>query len=137
MIRPAIPADLASVVRISKASFTADDAFGPFWILKLLETSGTQITVDDASAGVIRGYVVTCSHPLGTIVRLIAVAPEFRGVGSAKALLATVPGPAFSWVRTGNTASLNLFAALRWRETDPPGRRRKDWRYLTLDKPLQ
>lgn len=131
MIRPAIPADLASVIRISKASFTGEDAFGPGWFLKLLETPGTQLLVDDASAGVIRGYVVLCSHPLGTIVRLVATAPEFRGHGAGKALLAGTPSPAFTWVRTDNTASLNLFKSMGWGEAEPP-RKRRDWRYLSL-----
>lgn len=137
VIRKAIPADLAAVVRISKASFTGDDAFGPGWLLKLLESSGTEMYVDDASAGVVRGYVVLCAHPLGSIVRLIAVDPEFRGHGSAKALLESVKRPAFAWVRTSNTASLNLFKAMGWEATDPPGRKRRDWHYLAIKGPVE
>lgn len=135
MIRAAIPADLAAVVRIAKACFTGEDAFGPGWLLKLLEYPGTVVYVDDASAGVIRGFMVLMTHPLGTIVRLIAVDTEYRGQGVGKALLASVQSPAFAWVRDENTASLNLFKAMLWNETEPvSGRKRRNWRYLSLER---
>lgn len=135
MIRAAIPADLAAVVRIAKACFTGEDAFGPGWLLKLLECPGTTLAVEDASAGVIRGFMVLMAHPLGTIVRLIAVDTEYRGQGVGKALLASVQSPAFAWVRDENTASLNLFKSMLWKETEPmSGRKRRNWRYLSLER---
>lgn len=134
MIRAAIPADLAAVVRIAKVSFTGEDAFGPGWLLKSLEYSGVTLVVEDASAGVIRGFMMLGAHPLGTIVRLIAVDTEYRGQGVGKALLASVQSPAFAWVRDENTASLNLFKSMLWKETEPvSGRKRRNWRYLSLE----
>lgn len=92
--------------------------------------------VDDAALSLLRGYILTEQHQLGTIVRLIAVAPSARKQGVGKALLETVKGPAATWIREENEASQALFRSMGWVEAEPPHNRRKRevWRYFKLDQ---
>lgn len=131
MIRPAVPADLKAVVQIAKQSFFDDDAFGCTWLCGKLANAGTQLYVDDAALSLIRGFLLLETHQLGTIVRLIAVAPNARKQGVGRALLELVKAPAFTWIRDENEASQALFKSMGWVEAEPP-RKRKEWRYYKL-----
>lgn len=132
-IRPAIPADLKAVLAIAGECFTGGDAVEVEWLIDLLAQPGTAMLVDAATFAIVRGFLITESYQLGTEVRLIATAKEHRRSGVGKRLLASVRGPATTWIRTRNTASRRLFESLGWKKTEPP-KRREEWVYYQLPK---
>jgi ribosomal protein S18 acetylase RimI-like enzyme len=132
MIRDAVPSDLAAVLAIGAAGFAPTDRPGPGWLVKKLAQPGRRLLVDTIGPGVIRGFLLTESHPTGTVARIVAVAPEFRRQGIGRGLLATIDGPGLAWVRTRNTASQALFTAAGWTLATPP-RPRRAWLHFTQD----
>lgn len=132
-VRPAVPADLRAVVAIGRESFFGEDAFGATWLVGKLAQPGTALLVEDAAITLVRGFILTEHHQLGTVVRLIAVLPDARREGIGRLLLASVTGPAWTWIRETNEASQRLFSSMGWVEAEPPRKRRGDWRYYRLD----
>lgn len=132
MIRRAGIHDLKSALSICRECFDAD-RFGPARLLDWL-AAGAVLTVDDAGAGLLRGFVLAERRPAGRWLRYIAVARAFRRRGVGSALLASVRGPAFAWVRAENAASRGMFGAAGWTLAhDPRTRRAGDWCYFTRE----
>lgn len=131
MTRPAMPGDLQSVLDIAAAGFTLD-RFGPAWLVRRVSLSGVSLMVDDAGAGLVRGFILASLYDTGFRVDYIAVGPEYRRQGVGRRLLAAVRGPASAWVRSENAASRGLFAAAGWELAVPPRTRKGDWCYFAL-----
>lgn len=141
MIRPAVPADIVSIMRIARQGFVGDDRFGTVWFVKKLAEPGTECWVDDAGVGMIRGFIVLQKYlPEGVIVRLIGTDRGCRRQGVALTLLSTVDTkvPAGAWVRVENEGSRATFAKAGWKVSVPswaeakkPEKHTGEWVYFT------
>jgi ribosomal protein S18 acetylase RimI-like enzyme len=132
-IRPALPGDLDAVLRIGATSFAHDaDRFGATWLVRRLARPGTELFVDSPGAGIVRGFLLVERYATGTVVKLVATDPQFRQQGVARRLLATVRGPAATWIRTENAPSRATFEAGGWVQTAPPKARSGEWTFYTL-----
>lgn len=141
MIRPAVPADLSTVMRICRQGFRGDDRFGTVWLVKKLAEPGTTCYVDDAGIGVVRGFIILQKYEAGTIVRLIGTDSGCRKQGVGSALLSGAVDPRVphgAWVRVENEASQQLFrkagwkiAVATWAEPKKPKDHTGDWVFFT------
>ena len=141
-VRRAVPSDLSAVLRIGAGGFVGDDPFDAQWLVDKLAEPGTQLVVDDAGANLIRGFLVIQRYTSGTVVRLIAVDPQFRRQGVGKRLLARVKGPAGAAVREENAPSRAMFEKAGWEQTvkewveesKPSEAHSGNWVYYALQK---
>lgn len=135
-VRAARPADLLAVLGICHDAFAgADGPIRASWLVRRLADPGTRLLVDDAGAGLVRGFLLEVRYAAGARVRLVAVGDAYRRQGVGRRLLACVRGPASAWVRSENRASRAMFAAAGWAEAVAPRRRKGDWAYFVLDRP--
>lgn len=129
--RPALPCDLAAVVRIARASFPEpDDQFGAAWLVRFLEQPGVELFVDSPGVGVVRGFALLERKATGTTLRVLATDAAHRRRGVAKRLIGMVTGPASAWVRIGNEASRKAFESAGWK--NEPGHHTGEWVFYTI-----
>lgn len=139
-IRRATPGDLAAVLRIADGGFFGDDPFEAKWLIDKLAEPGTVLQVDDAGVGCVRGFLLTQKYAAGTVIRIIAVDPQFRRQGVGTGMLARVKGKAGAWVRVENAASRGMFeragwvqSVPLWREAFKPADHSGDWVYFAKE----
>lgn len=140
-VRQAKPCDLAACLRINAAGFVGDDPFDAAWLVERTALPGTLLLVDDAGAGVIRGFVLTQRYATGTKLLIIATDPQFRRQGVGRRMLGRVKAPAGAWVRKENEASRAMFTKAGWheefsgwQEADKPSQHTGEWCYYTLGR---
>jgi len=110
-IRRATAGDLAAVLRIAREAFDRVDRPNAAWLVRESAVPGTELLVDDAGAGLVRGFVMIRTWPAGSLVRLVATDPNYRRQGVGRGLLARAVAPCGAWVREANAASRAMFAA--------------------------
>lgn len=132
MIRVAVPGDLAAVLSIASAGFSAVDRIGPAWLVRMLARPGTVLFVDKLGPDCVRGFVLVEAFQGGQLVRLIAVSPSHRRQGVGRGLLAKLSArvEAGAWVRVENAASRGMFDAAGWTGATRPSRRKGEWVYF-------
>jgi ribosomal protein S18 acetylase RimI-like enzyme len=134
-IRASKPVDLLAVLEIASEGFAPGTKVRSVkWLVNYLSRPGVQLKVDDAGAGLLRGFLLTETRSTGTTVEVIAVGEQFRKQGVGKRLLATVRPEAAAWVRSENTASQGLFLRNGWAVSIPPKKKRGCWVYFKLSK---
>lgn len=124
MIRPAVPADLPELERIETISFSSE-RISHRSFRRMLTRAHATLLVEDPGDGGPRGYALVLYNRATALGRLysIAVAPEHRGRGVARALLAAAEADALAnncvalrlEIRVDNQASLSLFRRAGYR----------------------
>jgi ribosomal-protein-alanine acetyltransferase len=117
-IRTARPADLDAIAAIEAASFSAD-RFSRHNLRRMLASRSAAFLLAEAD-GAALGYALILFRDRAGAARLysIAIAPEARGLGLAKALIEAVEACAISRgadrlrleVRASNKAAIGLYA---------------------------
>ena len=101
-IRPATPADVSDLERVDRACFTEFWRYGPAELSDSLRSE--RVTVVESARGVIDGYSTCAAYGATVTVGRLAVAPEARRQGIARALLSDVA----SWAERSGAYTLSL-----------------------------
>lgn len=126
MIRPAEPRDLDALCEIEARSFSTDRISRKSYSHLIRQSTATVLVDEDEDAGVIRGSLVLLFRRGLAIARIysIVVAPEFRGKGIAKGLIAASQEEAIRYhclvlrleVREDNADAIALYRRLEFNQ---------------------